>query len=89
MGVSKRPSDDSDETNSMELDESSGDEPEDADHDSGAELRHPIDRIDRECFDALSAWLSKVSLTCSAWNRRSFKGLAKCFRIESTAQISC
>lgn len=57
----------------MELDQPQegpkGDEPEEAAiHESTAELEQPIDdsalrRIDRECFDELSAWLSEVSMT--------------------------
>lgn len=57
----------------MEMDKSEdgpeGDEPEeDAVHESTVEIEQPIDdsalrRIDRKCFDDLSAWLSEVSLT--------------------------
>lgn len=57
----------------MELDKPEdgpeGDEPEeDAVHESTVEIEQPIDdsalrRIDRKCFDDLSAWLSEVSLT--------------------------
>lgn len=85
----------------MELDESE-DEPEDEEpeeepkenavHESSAEVERPMHDsdlrpIDRECFDALSAWLSGVSLARNVGNRRSFEGLAKCFSIESVAQI--
>jgi len=91
-GLSERSSDDSEDFNSMELDGPEEDEPEDSVHGSRVEPERPIDdsdlrRIDRECFDQLSEWLSAVSLTRSVWNDCSFGEPAKCSGIESAAQV--
>lgn len=71
--LSVRSSDDSAHTNFMELDEpENGPEEteleEDIVHESRAEPEwrmgdSELRRIDRHCFDTLSAWLSEVSLT--------------------------
>ena len=71
-GVSERSSDGSAYVDFMGMDEPENgpeeDELEDAVHEPRAELDRPMGDselryIDRQCFDALSAWLSKVSLT--------------------------
>lgn len=89
----ERPFGDSEDANSMELDDELEDEPKDhSPVTSLVELGRPMDdsdlrRIDRECFDKLSEWLSAVSLARSVCNGCSFEGTAKGSNIANTAQV--
>ena len=76
--LNEQSSDDSEDVNPMELDEREDEREDNEVQDSGDELRQPMDdsdlrSIDRGCFDALSVWLSDVSLSCSVWNTSSFE----------------